>query len=95
MSESQKHNEYLNADIFAFPTHVEDQSYAVMEAMSYGLACVASNVGGVPSLIQHGQNGLLIPPKDVGALTSALEKLAQERELTSGTWNGSQEDNRR
>ena len=74
MSELQKHNEYLNADIFAFPTHVEDQSYAVMEAMSYGLACVASNVGGVPSLIQHGQNGLLIPPKDVGALTSASRK---------------------
>lgn len=81
VSELQKHNEYINADVFAFPTHVEDQSYAVMEAMSYGLACIASNVGGVPSLIQDGQNGLLIPPKDVDALTSALEKLARDLEL--------------
>jgi glycosyltransferase involved in cell wall biosynthesis len=74
VSESQKHDEYTNADIFAFPTHIEDQSYAVMEAMSYALPCVASNVGGVPSLIKDGQNGLLILPKDTNSLISALER---------------------
>ncbi len=81
VSETQKHKEYLNADIFAFPTHVEDQSYAVMEAMSYGLPCVASNVGGVPSLIKDGQNGLLIPPKDSRSLALALDKLERDAAL--------------
>lgn len=75
VSDEQKHQEYLRADIFAFPTYVEDQSYAVMEAMSYGLAVVASNVGGVPSLIEDGRNGLLILPKDVESLRNALEVL--------------------
>jgi glycosyltransferase involved in cell wall biosynthesis len=81
VSEAQKHHEYLSADIFAFPTHVEDQSYAVMEAMSYGLPCIASNVGGVPSLIRDGQNGLLINPKDVPSLKAALENLVRDPEL--------------
>lgn len=81
VSEEQKHEEYIKADIFAFPTHVEDQSYAVMEAMSYGLPCVASNVGGVPSLIRDGQDGLLVYPKNIPSLIAALEKLINDAEL--------------
>jgi glycosyltransferase involved in cell wall biosynthesis len=73
VSDEQKRQEYMRADIFAFPTYFEDQSYAVMEAMSYGLAVVASNVGGVPSLIEDGRNGLLVLPKDVESLRNALE----------------------
>lgn len=83
VSEGQKQQEYLNADIFAFPTHVEDQSYAVMEAMSYGLACVASDVGGVPSLIADKENGVLIPPKDTPALVAALAELIEDASLRS------------
>ena len=52
-----------------------------MEAMSYGLPCIASNVGGVPSLIQDGQNGILIPPKDLLGLILGLEKLVHDGEL--------------
>ena len=81
VSDGQKRQELLNATIFAFPTYFEDQSYAVMEAMSYGLPCVASNVGGVPSLINHGQNGILIKPRDVESLRDALEKLIKDEEL--------------
>jgi len=81
VTEEQKNQEYLQADIFAFPTYVEDQSYAVMEAMSYGLACVASNVGGVPSLIKDGENGLLIKPHDVDSLKKGLERLIIDPKL--------------
>lgn len=81
VSEAGKSDEYSRADVFAFPTHVEDQSYAVMEAMSYGLPCVASDVGGIPSLIKHGLNGLLVPPKDVPALKQALQMLAGDARL--------------
>ena len=81
VTEAEKHTEYSKADIFAFPTHVEDQSYAVMEAMSYGLPCAASNVGGIPSLIQNGKNGLLFSPRDVQSLIGALNELIQNSEL--------------
>lgn len=81
VDDEQKHQEYLRADIFVFPTYVEDQSYAVMEAMSYGLPVVASNVGGVPSLIKDGENGLLILPRNVVSLQTGIEKLICDSEM--------------
>ena len=81
VTDEQKHNEYLLADIFAFPTYVEDQSYAIMEAMSYGLPCVASDVGGIPSLITHLENGVLIKPKNVNSLIQGLEMLISDGQL--------------
>lgn len=81
VSDEQKHQEYLMADIFAFPTYVEDQSYAVMEAMSYGLPVVASNVGGVPSLVKDSENGLLILPRNVDSLRTGIEVLIRDIEM--------------
>jgi glycosyltransferase involved in cell wall biosynthesis len=81
VSDEQKHKEYLEADIFVFPTYVEDQSYAVMEAMSYGLPVIASNVGGVPSLITHEQNGYLVLPKDVDSLRQGIKKIISAPDL--------------
>ncbi|MFZ5878867.1 MAG: glycosyltransferase family 4 protein [Chloroflexota bacterium] len=81
VTEEQKRSELLQADLYAFPTHVEDQSYAVMEAMSYGLPCIASAVGGVPSLIGNGVNGVLIPPKNTEALVQALNMLIQNPDM--------------
>jgi glycosyltransferase involved in cell wall biosynthesis len=46
-----------------------------MEAMSYGLPVIASNVGGVPSLITHETNGYLVLPKDVNSLRDGIKKL--------------------
>jgi glycosyltransferase involved in cell wall biosynthesis len=55
----------------------------VMEAMASGKPVVASNIGGIPDLINHGETGLLVPPGDVGALRDALRRLLIKRELTS------------
>jgi glycosyltransferase involved in cell wall biosynthesis len=87
VSEEQKHLEYMSADIFAFPTYVEDQSYAIMEAMSYGLSCVASNVGGVPSLIKNMENGVLVNPKDVKSLIQGLKILYDDIQLRKSISN--------
>ncbi|PKN92344.1 MAG: hypothetical protein CVU44_14485 [Chloroflexi bacterium HGW-Chloroflexi-6] len=78
VNDQQKHKEYLESDIFVFPTYVEDQSYAVMEAMSYGLPVIASNVGGVPSLIAHEQNGYLVIPKNVDSLREGIRRVISE-----------------
>ena len=78
VSEKEKEAEFMNADIYVLPSHVEDLPYGLLEAMSYGVPCVSSNVGGISSLIENGINGMLIPPKDVDALAHALEQMTRD-----------------
>lgn len=63
-------------DIFVLPSISEGLSSAVLEAMAHSLPVVVSNVGGLPELVEHGFNGLLVPPSDPPALAQALERLA-------------------
>src|SRR5690554_93853 len=50
---------YLESDLFVLPSRSEGTPRVLIEAMSFGLPIVASNVGGVPFTIKHGYNGLL------------------------------------
>jgi glycosyltransferase involved in cell wall biosynthesis len=69
---------YLNAaDVFAFPSWEEGLPNAVMEACACELPIVASNVGGIPEMIQHEKNGLLISPRDVSGLTKNIKRLLE------------------
>jgi glycosyltransferase involved in cell wall biosynthesis len=54
-------------DIFVLPSYSEGLSNALMEAMSSGCACIASDVGGNAYLIQNGVSGFLFPPGDQAA----------------------------
>ena len=64
------------ADLVIFPAiGVETFSNALLEAMSMEKAIIASNVGGFPEVIQHGVNGLLVPPMDVTELARAIQQL--------------------
>lgn len=60
------------ADVFILASHWEGFPIAVMEAMSMGLPCVATRVGGVPDAITHGIEGLLAPPGEPFLLAQAL-----------------------
>ena len=53
----------------------------VMEAMASGKAIVATDIGGMPDLVDHGETGLLTPPGDAPALTHAMQKLLQDPAL--------------
>ncbi|MHB0913139.1 MAG: glycosyltransferase family 4 protein [Armatimonadota bacterium] len=69
----QNVSDYLRAlDIFTLPTEYEGLSNAVLEAMACGLPCVTSDVGGLPDIITHSIDGLLLPPGDRRALVEAL-----------------------
>ena len=72
----------LNAmDIFVLPSHSEGVSLALLEAMAAGLPVIATAVGGLPEVVQDGDNGLLIPPRDSAALAAALERLLTDPAL--------------
>ncbi|MEP4378192.1 MAG: glycosyltransferase family 4 protein [Alphaproteobacteria bacterium] len=70
------------ADIFALPSRHEGTPNALMEAMSYGMAAIVSDASPGPlDLITNGTNGLVTPAGDVAALTRALQRLIDDRDL--------------
>jgi glycosyltransferase involved in cell wall biosynthesis len=72
-----------NADAFVLPSHVENSSNSLLEAMAVGVPCVASRVGGLPSMLRDGREGLLFRRGDVGALVQRLDQLLADSDLAS------------
>jgi colanic acid/amylovoran biosynthesis glycosyltransferase len=54
---------------------------ALMEGMGAGLPVVASDISGIPELVEHGRTGLLFPPQNSTALADALQQLAHDPQL--------------
>jgi glycosyltransferase involved in cell wall biosynthesis len=69
------------ADINVLPTYYEGLPLTVLEAMASGLPTVASNVGGIPEMVEDGISGCLVPPGDPRKLADALSALASQPEL--------------
>ncbi len=73
--------EYLvTFDIFVLPSLSEGLSSAILTAMATSLPVVATRVGGIPELVRHEDNGLLVPPADPTALARAIERLVDSPE---------------
>ena len=53
----------------------EGLSHTLLEAMSAGIPCIASNRGGNPEVVTDGTDGILIPPENVEALAGAFDRL--------------------
>ena len=67
---------YFNsADIFVLPTYAEAMPMSVIEAMAAGLPTVTTTVGGIPELINDGEDGLLVQPGDIDALAKEISFL--------------------
>lgn len=80
--DKEKKEKYLKeCNIFALPSYFEGQSVALLEGMVYGCACVASNVGGIPQMLIHEENGLLVPVKDTKGIQDAIGKLLSDVNL--------------
>jgi phosphatidyl-myo-inositol alpha-mannosyltransferase len=73
---------YQSADVFCAPS-IGGESFGIvlLEAMAAGTAVVAGNIAGYGSVLQHGQQGYLVEPKNEEALARALIRLLPDREL--------------
>jgi glycosyltransferase involved in cell wall biosynthesis len=69
------------ADLFLNTANVDNAPVSVIEAMACGLCVVSTNVGGIPYLLRHGQEALLVPPGDVAAMAGAVRRLLESDEL--------------
>lgn len=75
---------YLKAfNYYVQPSRSEALAYTVVEAAQAGLPIVASNVGGIPEVIENGKSGLLVPKEDPTSLQSALERLLNKPDESS------------
>lgn len=77
--EELKHH-LARASVFCLPTLVEPFGVAVIEAFHCRLPVVATNVGAMPTLVRHGETGLIVPPDDPIALAEALRTLLTDPE---------------
>jgi glycosyltransferase involved in cell wall biosynthesis len=72
---------YQKAAFLVLPSVSETMSLVVIEALSAGKPVVVSDLKGIADVVCHGENGLLVPPGDVKALSAAIELLATDDDL--------------
>jgi glycosyltransferase involved in cell wall biosynthesis len=68
-------------DIFINTTNFDNMPVSVIEAMALGLPVISSNVGGLPYLIDHQTDGMLVPPNDAEAFVNSITQLSNQPEL--------------
>ncbi len=79
-----KVSEFLrNCDVLVRPSLTDGMPLTVLEAMACGIPNVASRVGGTPEILQHGQTGYLVEPKEVEQLSFYISRLVEDRHLRS------------
>jgi L-malate glycosyltransferase len=68
-------------DIFLNTSSVDNTPVSVLEAMACGLCVVSTRVGGIPYLLQHERDALLVPPNDPEAMAAAVRRILTEPAL--------------
>jgi glycosyltransferase involved in cell wall biosynthesis len=72
-------NEYYNsADVFVLPSLHEGSPKVVLEALGHSLPVIATPVGNVPEMLDHGRRGILVPLRDAHAIARAVIRLAND-----------------
>lgn len=79
----EKFEAFTSASIFCLPTHFESETFSVVlvEAMSFGLPCVASTWRALPAIVEHGVTGFLVEVRDSADLSRRLKTLIDDHEL--------------
>lgn len=72
---------FASCSFFVLPSRVEPMGIVNLEAMAADKAVVASDVGGVPEIVERDVTGLLVTPEDVAALADAMDRVASDEAL--------------
>ena len=72
---------YSQCDALALPSFAEGIPVVLMEAMAMEIPCIATWITGIPEIIQHETDGLLVPPADAESLARAIARLMDDPEL--------------
>ena len=70
------------ASVFVLPSYFEGVPIAILEAMSYELPVISTNVAGIPEIVLHQYNGLIIEPGDIECLKTSMLYFAENLERT-------------
>ncbi len=88
ISDDELTEQYRRCSFFVLPAiydkhgDTEGLGVVMIEAMSFAKPVIASKAGGITDVVEHGVNGLLVPPGDVSALADALRTLATDTKLS-------------
>lgn len=83
VGEAEKRAWLARASVFVLPSRAEGLPMSLLEAMAAGVPVVASAVGGIPDVVKHGVNGLLVAPGDTLDLLRAMRRLLREPQLAA------------
>jgi glycosyltransferase involved in cell wall biosynthesis len=83
LSAQQVEHIYQDAHIFCLPSFNEGVPMAMLEAMSHGLPVICTPVGGIPDVVSHGVNGLLVTPGDTEGIAASIVQLIQQPALAT------------
>ncbi|MGB6847224.1 MAG: glycosyltransferase, partial [Thermoanaerobaculia bacterium] len=71
----------VGADLFLLPSETESFGLAALEALSCEVPVIATDVGGLPEVVRHGENGFLLPVGDVEAMAAAALELLGDDDM--------------
>ena len=76
-----KENLFRSSDVFFLPSHAEGMPMTILEAMSYGLPILSTEVAGIPDVVRPGYNGYLYSPGDVAGFVTGVKKVMCDTSL--------------
>jgi len=80
--EAEAHNLLHMFDLVVSPSREEGLGLSIMEAQAAGIAVVATNVGGIPTLITQNKTGLMVVPENSSALAREITRILHDQELS-------------
>ena len=78
MNEEEMVSAMLSSHVFTITSYIENSPNSLAEAMLLGMPCVASYTGGIPSMVDHGNTGLLFPVGDVPLLSDKIKNFFKD-----------------
>ncbi|PSB00457.1 glycosyltransferase family 1 protein [Merismopedia glauca CCAP 1448/3] len=81
LSPAERDTLLAEANAFVLPSYNEGLPMSMLEAMAWGLPVIVTPVGGIPEVINHHQNGLLVQPGNKEELVQALQKIIRDEDL--------------